>query len=326
MYDHISIITLVLISVLYKATAVTGISEGRAVDSSNAYPFAVKLTYPSLCGGTIISLDPPWILTAAHCLQGIQDLPQNEPTVAYGSAYNEEQKYATIKRAIVNPLYRSAEQTESSISDDLDTIPYDIALIQLKETLIENQNTNRVPIYNEHEQIKTTNTSLFETVGMGYVGYGKSEPSVLQLAICNKTTDLLQENNFNHSVTLVTSNSVLCHGDSGGALIYRNGTSSMDYQMTGILSRIINAYDPYPENASCPLHDSEFTHFVNAFVRPSTHIDWIMNVTNLPRSALTAPIKWSSNASAMGMKSSSSALEFNSVYILIILITLLHIN
>jgi hypothetical protein len=96
--------------------------------------------------------------------------------------------------------------------------------------------------------------------------------------------------------------------------------------MTGILSRIINAYDPFPENASCPLHDSEFTHFVNAFVKPSTHLDWIMNVTNLPRSALTAPIEWSTNTSIMTMNSSGNLLEVHAVHILIILITLLHIN
>jgi hypothetical protein len=212
-YNGINFIILVLILILYQVIPVIGISGGRAVDSSVEYPFAVKLTNPVLCGGSIISLNPPWILTAAHCLQGIQDSPQNDPTVVYGSAYSGEQKYATIKLAIVHPLSRSAEQIGSPLSDDLDTVPYDIGLLQLKEALIEDQNTNRIPIYNERKQIQPT--SSFEAVGMGYTGYGKSEPSVLQLAICNKTTDLLLENNFNHSVTLVTSSSVLCHGDSG---------------------------------------------------------------------------------------------------------------
>jgi hypothetical protein len=71
----------------------------------------------------------------------------------------------------------------------------------------------------------------------------------------------------------------------GSPLLYKNDKS--EYALGGILNRILNAYDPDPGNASCPLHDSNLTQFINAFARPAYHMSWIMEVTGLSEAALT---------------------------------------
>jgi hypothetical protein len=73
----------------------------------------------------------------------------------------------------------------------------------------------------------------------------------------------------------------------GSPLLFKNNDNNNGYVLGGILNRILNAYDPDPDNKSCPLHDSNSTHFVNAFVKPSSQFNWIMEMTLLSKNALT---------------------------------------
>lgn len=78
-----------------------------------------------------------------------------------------------------------------------------------------------------------------------------------------------------------------------------------EYYLTGVLNRIVNAYDPDPENTSCPIRVSNFTDFTNLFVRPSSHIKWISEVTGLSEDAFTSAVAPSTNNNSNIFLSSS---------------------
>jgi secreted trypsin-like serine protease len=189
-------------------TAALAISGGHPAQSSKKYPFSVTLTSPILCGGSIISLDPPWILTAAHCIENlIVRETEQDYSIAYGDKDFAQQSYAAAKKTVLHPLYTTSHQVRSA--DRTESVPYDIGLIQLASPLKSNSVVNRIPISIDSS---LNNTWLLETIGMGYTGYEQSYSDVLQYAQCSI---LQQENKFNHSVILATSNASLCHGDSG---------------------------------------------------------------------------------------------------------------
>lgn len=194
--------------------ATLAISGGYSVQSSEKYPFSVTLTNPILCGGSIISLDPPWILTAAHCIENlvvtgtIQDY-----SIAYGDKDFDQQSYAAVKKAVLHPLYITTTSQQLQ-ADRTESVPYDIGLIQLESPLVATSVVNRIPILTD-----SLSDLRLETIGMGYTGYGQPHADVLQYAQCNSSnTNTLPDNNFNHSIILATSNAGLCHGDSGTAL------------------------------------------------------------------------------------------------------------
>lgn len=202
---------MLIFSLLFFTKCISAISGGLATNSSRQYPFSVTLTDPILCGASLISLDPPWILTAAHCVENYQE--NNKPSVMYGNRNFTKQSIATIKRTVMHPLYLTSSQLETQVYqiDQTDLIPYDIALIELTEPLIESNNVKRIPI-----MVNDTSRAQVETIGMGYTGINQPHAELLQSTVCNLSkTETLKENNFNHSAILVTSQAELCHGDSG---------------------------------------------------------------------------------------------------------------
>lgn len=97
----------------------------------------------------------------------------------------------------------------------------------------------------------------------------------------------------------------------GGPLLYKASDTSQ-YLLKGVLNRILNAYDPDPANTSCPLRQDINSDFVNLFVKTSSHIDWISEVTGLPKSAFMEPAKPSNNSHLFSTTiSMSSRLQIN---------------
>jgi hypothetical protein len=226
---HISPFLLPLLYILLFSNSTYAIFGGTSVQSSGQYPFSVTLTNPILCGGSIISLDPPYILTAAHCIENFNINDGTQPSVLFGDRNFSRQAQARIKRVITHPLYISAS-TKVYVADRTDTTPYDIGLIELSNPLVANIQVNRIRLYtdntyddldaNNNEDKDTTtsvgNLDILETIGMGYRGINEPHADLLQYTECTlSNTTTLHGNNFNNSIILATSNAGLCHGDSG---------------------------------------------------------------------------------------------------------------
>lgn len=209
------------------------ISDGDSVESSAQFPFSVTLTNPILCGGSIISLDPPYILTAAHCIAEFNINDEISPSVLFGDKEYSQQSSAYIKRVVTHPMYMSIAQQKTQayyMSDTIDITPYDIGLIELTKPLVASINVNRIQLY-QHNLVEekknmtgtnsstdtTSGTAIFEMIGMGYTGLNEPHASVLQYAECclSNTAMLLSNNNFNNSIISATADAGLCHGDSG---------------------------------------------------------------------------------------------------------------
>ncbi|KAG2207515.1 hypothetical protein INT47_004265 [Mucor saturninus] len=297
---------LLFLSFPYLICAITG---GNTVQSSTQYPFAVTFTNPTLCGGSIISLDPPWVLTAAHCVP--KDDTNSKEIVSFGSHEFDSFTSNGIKKVIQHPLYISADvQSKTGVFkvDELNSVPYDIALVELKDPFMPSAYVNRIRLLVENEDVHLE--GILETTGMGYTGLGETHAKLLQYAQCNSSNVIaLTDDNFNNSVTLATSTAGLCHGDSGSPLIYKPDATSPEYYLKGILNRIQNAFDPEPENKSCPVHTDRTSTFVNIFVRPSKHIDWIMGVTGLSWEELTDTATNSQNRNTLSKSSVSSSAQ-----------------
>lgn len=309
--------SLILIITILPCTIIA-ISGGSAVQSSKQYPFSVTLTNPILCGGSIISLNPPWILTAAHCIESFK-LDEEDSSLAYGSRNFSQLSYARIKQVVSHPMYMSAAQLKTQVytMDGVEIAPYDIALVQLTEPLVSSKYVNRIRLdepFSDDNNNNTANSMLaktgetlsLETIGMGYTGVSQPHATMLQYAVCNSSdTTTLRNNNFNHSIILSKSNAGLCHGDSGSPLLYKSADN--EYSLTGILNRIMNAYDPDPENLSCPLRESNMTGFTNVFVRASSHMKWISEVTGLSQAELTASVVPADDTTVVSSHSLSGA-------------------
>lgn len=195
--------------------AIFAMSGGYSVQSSDKYPFSVTLTNPILCGGSIISLDPPWILTAAHCIENLVVTgTENDYSVAYGDKEFVHQSYAAVKKAVLHPLYTTSSQSlqpQAYAVDGTGSVPYDIGLIQLTSPLVPTSAVNRIPIL-----MDSSSSTRLEAIGMGYTGYQQPHADVLQYTQCKiSKTNALPNNNFDHSTVLTTSKAGLCHGDSG---------------------------------------------------------------------------------------------------------------
>ncbi|KAI8364033.1 trypsin-like cysteine/serine peptidase domain-containing protein [Choanephora cucurbitarum] len=243
---------------------------------------------PHVCGGTLISYDPAYILTAAHCV----DAPEHPKSFGQGSSpyfvlyddiHRKEQKAIAIVDWDIHPLYNKTGEVD---------IRYDAAIVKLELPLRPSQRLQRTPFWSS--AVAEQPPRQAELIGFGYTDLEGSLAQTLQMLPLDitkfdSTGDDLVESRSK------TEPHIACHGDSGGPLIVyyptfnteKNETQEIQYVL-GDLTRIFGARDASPEALTCPLAVHEDAHYGShlntvsqVFTNAISLVDWIANVTSI---------------------------------------------
>ncbi|KAI9485540.1 MAG: trypsin-like cysteine/serine peptidase domain-containing protein [Benjaminiella poitrasii] len=217
---------------------------------------------PRLCGGTLISYDPAYVLTAAHCF-----LDDSNSTEHYAVIDNTT---VAIANYTLHPLYPLSAQNE---------LVFDAAIVRLTAPLVPSS-TIRHATFLSVQQSASLLSKQGELIGLGYLDMDGNTASTLRQLPLNITSV---------NMTIEAQNEIkalACHGDSGGPLVvYQDDGRPF---VAGELVRIFGAYDPVPQRPTCPLHVG--TEVKEVFTNVGHLLDWITNVTGMSRANLIDPL------------------------------------
>jgi secreted trypsin-like serine protease len=286
--------TFLLIIIIHCFHTTRSIQFGQDVTYQNKYPFYIMIGNPHVCGGTLISYDPPLILTAAHCVDAPVHPTQytrdkNPYFVLYNDIHRDKHKAMAIIDWTIHPLY--------NISGTLN-IRYDAAIIQLESPLQKSARIKRVPFWSPSMSLSLP--SKAELVGFGYSDLEGNLAQTLQLLPLDITK--FNPNSTEHIESRSeTENQVACHGDSGGPLIVyhpvlnpsTNDTINVPYVL-GDLTRIFGARDARPDQLTCPIALKSHTigsknTVVEVFTNAAGLLDWISSVSGISKEDLSNP-------------------------------------
>ncbi|KAI1721038.1 trypsin domain-containing protein [Ditylenchus destructor] len=171
-------------------------------------PVTLRRSAKSRCTGTIVS--PKYILTAAHCLQGIKDIQKQKVIVGSVDITSSEAKSVGVKRIEFHKKW------------DLQTLSNDIGLIELSDSLnytdsIREVCLSRKIIAEEHLSAQVV------TIGWGLTERGE-DPNILQQgsAIIAEPELCRNETQF-YNVTQ--------QGDSGGPVLFRSSENKSWFEL-----------------------------------------------------------------------------------------------
>jgi MYXO-CTERM domain-containing protein len=198
------------------------------------------------CSGTLIRADV--VLTAAHCIEAIDDLMQQGATdivFVFGTSLYEDDgvwDYAYVTGAVMHEAY-----DEGSLDND-------IGLLQLEEAV-----TTVSPM-----PMNTTTPALDRQVT--YVGWGLTDQddnysSGVKMTVSVPVYDMDETRIYTHD----PGGRNICSGDSGGAALMPNATG--DYILVGVNSFgfDVNGGEPNCEGAGA----------AGGVVRVDAYLDWI---------------------------------------------------
>ncbi|CEJ00230.1 hypothetical protein RMCBS344292_14292 [Rhizopus microsporus] len=246
--------------------------------------------YPHLCGGTLLSYSPAFVLTAAHCVADADHHPsdyskeQNPYFVSYRDVHRHRQRMAGIADWIVHPLYNVSSTINPS---------YDVAIVKLDSTLRPSRRVRRAPLWSP--EITQLSSTQGEFVGFGYTDLDGSQAKVLQKLVLNITRF---DNTSNIEAKTDTDEQIACHGDSGSPLITRQPMTdpkdkSQTIHVSFVLGNLVRIYGARDVKApTCPVPDREnnmTSSVTESFANVASVLDWISQVSGISTHNLTDP-------------------------------------
>ncbi|KAI9309201.1 trypsin-like cysteine/serine peptidase domain-containing protein [Cunninghamella echinulata] len=248
---------------------------------------------PIICGGSIINLNPPKIITAAHCLQGgvdpsryIHSKKKIPHYVSYGHTNRNQQTKNNIIDWVMHPNYTISGEPK-----------YDVAILTLENPILRNRFVDRVPIW-VSDRYKQFQGAL---VGYGYQEVNGQSSTILQRLTFDVNNYNFKSDNMVEAVaTFEVDKRTACHGDSGGPLIvqfpYDTSSSSypqhhplLKYYIIGPLTRIFNVKDPDPSHLTCPIRLNAQNNIVQSFAHLAPMLDWVAPLANMSKEELITP-------------------------------------
>ena len=210
---------------------------GDEVTSKSTYPWIVSIktanTESHFCGGSLI--DEQWVLTAAHCMEGLSADNIIATVGEYDLSSSTETPSTNIDKIIIHPNFNTV------------TFDNDIALIKLSTPVT---NTTIMALSSlETTEFTSVNTITSTAIGWGStVGFSSGEdvnpiyPDILNevsLPLLSTTTCGAAIPNFTDNMVCAgdISNGGIdsCQGDSGGPLVVES-IEQNETQQIGIVS------------------------------------------------------------------------------------------
>ncbi|XP_065365947.1 brachyurin-like [Calliphora vicina] len=255
---------LMVLSTLYVIQADQTIAINKRIISGTQaaqgqFPWQVILKVDEsdvlLCGGSIIS--DSWVLTAAHCTYGLQSV-----FLVFGTIdlFNYEINMTSTA------FFMHPEYNDYNFSND-------IALIQLPQALKFTSNVQAIAMVTSSQAATGFIGTQATITGFGRTGDASPNSSsvllwahlqVVDNSICLNTfgPDYVKDTNICGNAEN-DSNTSICNGDSGGALVWKNEANS--FVQIGINSFM--AVNKCSEN------------FPSGFTRLSSYSGFIQNIT-----------------------------------------------
>jgi hypothetical protein len=128
-------------------TSVVCIQFGMQVSDPYEYPYYMMLGNPHICGGALLSYDPAYVLTAAHCVADASSHPSdhdkddNPYFVGYHDTNRKNQKTMRIADWVIHPSY--------NISNTVD-MNYDVAIVKLESPLKISNRIRRIALWSSN--------------------------------------------------------------------------------------------------------------------------------------------------------------------------------